>query len=98
MLAPGPNIVPELACPMARGDFAASTRRYILFSLPRTCPAGLFTVALPAGNWLGVEPTVTQELGDGYWLSLALLPVGEHELRFEGTCRILTSPRRSCIV
>ena len=44
----------------------------------------LFTVALPAGNILGVEPTVTQGVADGYWLLLAPLPVGEHELRFGG--------------
>ena len=44
----------------------------------------LFTVALPAGNWLGVEPTVTQGVAEGYWLLLAPLPVGEHELRFGG--------------
>ena len=45
----------------------------------------LFTVALPAGNWLGVEPAVTQGVADGYWLLLAPLPVGEHELRFGGS-------------
>jgi hypothetical protein len=42
----------------------------------------LFTVALPAGNWLEVEPAVTQGVAEGYWLLLAPLPVGEHELRF----------------
>ena len=45
----------------------------------------LFTVALPAGNWLDVEPAVTQGVADGYWLLLAPLPVGEHELRFGGS-------------
>ena len=44
----------------------------------------LFAVALPAGNMLGVEPTVTQGVVEGYWLLLAPLPVGEHELRFGG--------------
>src|SRR5215217_7645484 len=44
----------------------------------------LFTVALPVGNILGVEPTVTQGVVEGYWLLLAPLPVGEHELRFGG--------------
>lgn len=44
----------------------------------------LFTVALPAGNWLGVEPTVTLGVAEGYWLLLTPLPVGEHELRFGG--------------
>jgi hypothetical protein len=44
----------------------------------------LFTVALPAGNWLEVEPPVTQRVAEGYWLLLAPLPVGEHELRFGG--------------
>ena len=41
-------------------------------------------MALPAGNVLGVEPTVTQGVVEGYWLLLAPLPVGEHELRFGG--------------
>ncbi|MCC2629597.1 MAG: hypothetical protein K0S14_3247, partial [Thermomicrobiales bacterium] len=45
----------------------------------------LFAVALPAGNMLGVEPTVTQGVVEGYWLLLAPLPVGEHELRFGGS-------------
>ncbi|HZA92702.1 MAG TPA: hypothetical protein VE420_08770 [Gemmatimonadales bacterium] len=45
----------------------------------------LFAVALPAGNMLGVEPTVTQGVADGYWLLLAPLPVGEHELHFGGS-------------
>jgi hypothetical protein len=45
----------------------------------------LFTVALPAGNWLGVAPAVTQGVAEGYWLLLAPLPVGEHELRFGGS-------------
>ena len=44
----------------------------------------LFAVALPVGNVLGVEPAVTQGIADGYWLLLAPLPVGEHELRFGG--------------
>ena len=44
----------------------------------------LFSVALPVGNVLGVEPAVTQGVADGYWLLLAPLPVGEHELRFGG--------------
>ena len=44
----------------------------------------LFAVALPAGNMLGVEPTVTQGVVEGYWLLLAPLPVGEHELRVGG--------------
>jgi hypothetical protein len=41
-------------------------------------------VALPAGNMLGVEPTVTQGVVEDYWLLLAPLPVGEHELHFGG--------------
>jgi len=45
----------------------------------------LFTVALPVGNWLDVEPAVTQGVADGYWLLLAPLPVGEHELQFGGS-------------
>src|SRR5215203_7166902 len=45
----------------------------------------LFTVALPAGNWLDVEPAVIQGVADGYWLLLAPLPVGEHELQFGGS-------------
>jgi hypothetical protein len=44
----------------------------------------LFTVALPADNWLGVEPAVAAGVADGYWLLLAPLPPGEHELRFGG--------------
>jgi hypothetical protein len=43
-----------------------------------------FTVALPADNWLAVEPAVLEGVVDGYWLLLAPLPVGEHELRFGG--------------
>jgi hypothetical protein len=57
----------------------------------------LFTVALPAGNWLEVEPAVTQGVAEGYWLLLAPLPVGEHELRFGGVFRLLTFPARSPI-
>jgi hypothetical protein len=94
MFAPGLNTVSELARPMAREDSSASTRRYIPFSLPRKCPADLFAVALPVGNVLGVESTVTQGVVEGYWLLLAPLPVGEHELRFGGQCRIRTWPRR----
>ena len=43
-----------------------------------------FTVALPAGNCLEVEPAVTQGVAEGYWVLLAPLPAGEHELRFGG--------------
>ena len=43
-----------------------------------------FTVALPADNWLEVEPAVIEGVGDGYWLLLAPLPVGDHELHFGG--------------
>ena len=44
----------------------------------------LFTVALPPDNWLEVEPAVAAGVADGYWLLLAPLPPGEHELRFGG--------------
>jgi hypothetical protein len=44
----------------------------------------LFSVALPADNWLEVEPAVAAGVADGYWLLLAPLPPGEHELRFGG--------------
>jgi hypothetical protein len=44
----------------------------------------LFTVALPADNWLEVEPAVAAAVADGYWLLLAPLPPGEHELHFGG--------------
>jgi hypothetical protein len=40
-----------------------------------------FTVALPPGNRLGVEPGVAAMVSDGYWLLLAPLPPGEHLLR-----------------
>jgi len=43
-----------------------------------------FTVALPEDNWLEVESAVLEGVADGYWLLLAPLPVGEHELRFGG--------------
>jgi hypothetical protein len=44
----------------------------------------LFTVALPADNVLEVEPGVLEGVIDGYWLLLAPLPPGEHELHFGG--------------
>ena len=44
-----------------------------------------FTVVLPQDNVLEVEPAVLQGVIDGYWLLLAPLPPGEHELRFGGS-------------
>lgn len=44
----------------------------------------LFRVALPADNWLGVEPATVEAVGEGYFLLLAPLPPGEHEVRFGG--------------
>jgi hypothetical protein len=44
----------------------------------------LFRVALPADNWLGVPPATAEAVADGYWLLLAPLPPGEHEIRFGG--------------
>jgi hypothetical protein len=41
-------------------------------------------VALPADNVLEVEPGVLEGVIDGYWLLLAPLPPGEHELHFGG--------------
>jgi hypothetical protein len=43
-----------------------------------------FTVALPADNVLELEPAVLAGVIDGYWLLLAPLPPGAHELRFGG--------------
>jgi hypothetical protein len=45
----------------------------------------LFTVVLPEDNVLEVEPAVLEGVMEGYWLLLAPLPPGEHELRFGGT-------------
>jgi hypothetical protein len=44
----------------------------------------LFRVALPADNYLGVEPTTVEAVGEGYFLVLAPLPPGEHEVRVGG--------------
>jgi len=44
----------------------------------------LFRVTLPADNWLGVPPATTEAVADGYWLLLAPLPPGEHDIRFGG--------------
>jgi hypothetical protein len=44
----------------------------------------LFTVALPEDNVLELEPAILKGVIDGYWLLLAPLPPGEHELRFGG--------------
>ena len=43
-----------------------------------------FTVVLPEDNVLEVEPAVIAGVMEGYWLLLAPLPPGEHELRFGG--------------
>ena len=43
-----------------------------------------FTVVLPEDNVLEVDPAVLEGVIDGYWLLLAPLPPGEHELRFGG--------------
>jgi hypothetical protein len=44
----------------------------------------LFTVALPEDNVLELEPAVLEGVIDGYWLLLAPLPPGQHELHFGG--------------
>jgi hypothetical protein len=41
-----------------------------------------FTVALPEGNLLGLSPVVATTVLEGYFVLLAPLPPGEHEVRF----------------
>jgi hypothetical protein len=41
-----------------------------------------FTVALPEGNSLGLPPAVATTVLEGYFVLLAPLPPGEHEVRF----------------
>ena len=45
----------------------------------------LFRFSLPADNLLGVPPATAEAVADGYWLLLAPLPPGTHELRFGGS-------------
>lgn len=46
----------------------------------------VFRVALPADNLLGAPPsTIAAAVSDGYWLLLAPLPPGAHEVRVGGT-------------
>jgi hypothetical protein len=62
-------------------------RRYLVVS-------PMYTVALPPGNWWGVDPCTpdggsAQSVSNGYWLMLAPLSPGEHTIQFGGT---ITNP------
>lgn len=53
----------------------------------------LFNITLPEGNIFGVPEMSSEAVSDGYWVMLQPLPVGDHNLNFQGAGRpALTGP------